>query len=76
MLLLLSGRCRERVPEQVSRVRVGGKAKANVRYRTANLHSSTALLQGGLRDADSVVVNMAAPGVEDSYADAQVGGRV
>ena len=57
-------------------MRVGGKAKANVRYRTANLHSSTALLQGGLRDADSVVVNMAAPGVEDSYADAQVGGRV
>ena len=45
-------------------------------YRTANLHSRIALLQRGLRDADSVVVNMAAPGVEDSYADAQVGGRV
>ena len=40
------------------------------------MHSSTALLQVGLRDAGSVVINMAAPGVEDADADAQVGRRV
>ena len=50
--------------------------KISVTYKTCNLQSISSLLNAGLKEADSVVINMPLSGLGDAEADAQVGTKL